>query len=88
MDIDCNKDKVFVPPDRAFVVDKVAERAFLDENYHPTVEVRPTVGHVSDMGELDEGNKRLGVRHSGRRWGEALGTGLGTFLMSTSWCAC
>ena len=51
---------------------------FLKENYGPTYEARDKRGDAV-------GTRRLGVTTKNRRWGEGLGAGLGTFLMSTTW---
>ena len=73
--------KVFIPPNGPFEVDKMQALMFRHEHYHPTYEARDKHG-------LTVGTKRLTVLSKNRRWGEGLGTGLGTFLMSTTWmCA-
>jgi hypothetical protein len=73
------KKKDFAAPNEAFKVDKQLETEFLKENYG--VFVQPA-------GPLDNlpPPEKVSVFDSGRRWGEALGTGVGTFLMSSTWC--
>jgi hypothetical protein len=75
------KRKHFQPPEQPFVVDKQLEKEFMDENYGPRIE-----RHVK-AGEKVLGNEVLSVLDTGRRWGEGLGIGVGTLLMSATWCA-
>lgn len=71
--------KVFIPPKGPFEVDKTRALAFMREHYGPMYDARD-----KQSGNA-VGPKKLGVLCKNRRWGEGLGTGLGTFLMATTW---
>jgi hypothetical protein len=73
------KKKTFTNPTEPFKVDKEIEAEFMKETYG--VFVQPP-------GPLDNlpPPEKVSVFDTARRWGEALGTGVGTFLMSATWC--
>lgn len=75
------KRKHFQPPEQPFVVDKQLEKEFMDENYGPRIERNVKAG------QKVRGNEVLSAFDTGRRWGEGLGIGVGTLLMSATWCA-
>ena len=73
------QEKVFTEPSTPFKIDTVAAKQFVADTYGPRVPLdAPAADGVAYA--------RLSVWNTGRRWGAGLGAGIGTFLMSATWC--